>query len=272
MTADTTTTEGDYRLAVTGATGRMGSTVLDAADERTDLSVVLAVNRDPDSEDASEGIEPAADLDALLGERRPAVLVDFSGPDSAVDYTRACADADVAFVSGTTGFDDDQLNRLREASERIPILHATNFSRGIEVLLEAVEGVVGTLPDYDIELTETHHNRKRDAPSGTATTILDRIEATRENQGEADANDGVNGRTYGREGIQPREAGEIGVHVRRAGDVRGEHELLLAGNDEVLSLTHRAGSRRVFAAGALDAAKWIVGREPDFYDFSEVLR
>jgi 4-hydroxy-tetrahydrodipicolinate reductase len=154
------------------------------------------------------------------------------------------------------------------------VLHATNFSRGVEALGAAVEGVVGALPGYDVELTETHHNRKRDAPSGTAGTLLDRIETARENgDGNADASNGEAGRrTYGREGIQPREAGEIGVHVRRAGDVRGEHEVLLAGNDEVLSFTHRAESRRVFAAGALDAAVWLAGREPGIYDFAEVLR
>jgi 4-hydroxy-tetrahydrodipicolinate reductase len=278
MTDGTTGTGGGsdgLRLAVTGATGQMGEAVLDAATDRSELSTVLAVNRDPAVEAVGDvPIEAAADLSDLLAERRPEVLVDFSGPDSAVGYADACAESATAFVSGTTGFDEAQSERLRAASDPIPVLHATNFSRGVEALSAAVEGVVGALPGYDVELTETHHNRKRDAPSGTAGTLLDRIETARENgDGNADASNGEAGRrTYGREGIQPREAGEIGVHVRRAGDVRGEHEVLLAGNDEVLSFTHRAESRRVFAAGALDAAVWLAGREPGIYDFAEVLR
>jgi 4-hydroxy-tetrahydrodipicolinate reductase len=271
----TATTEDDtLRLAVTGATGRMGRAVLDAASDRADFSVVLAVARDPATEtsaDFPERIEPAADLESLLDEYSPDVLVDFTGPNSAIEYAERCADSGVAFVSGTTGFDDAQLERLCEASEGAPVLHATNFSRGIEALSGVLADVLGALPGYDVELTETHHNRKRDAPSGTANTLLDRIEATRESQGDAESKGGMTERTYGREGIQPRAEGEIGVHVRRAGDVRGEHEVLLAGNDEVLSLTHRAESRQVFAAGALDAARWLAGREPGSYDFREVL-
>lgn len=274
-TTDTTETPNEEtRLAVTGATGRMGRAVLDAAAERGTLTVVLAVNRDPAAADAdgSRAIEPAADLPAMLNERVPDVLVDFSGPDSAVEYANACADTGVAFVTGTTGFDDAQRGRLREASETIPVLRAANFSRGIQALLGAVGEAIGALPGYDVELTETHHNRKRDAPSGTAKTILDRIETSRSN-GEIDDSDAeVSDRTYGREGIQPRTEGEIGVHVRRAGDVRGEHEVLVAGNDEVLTLTHRAESRGVFAAGALDSAAWLAGRDPGVYEFGEVLR
>ena len=267
-------TDDTLRLAVTGATGQMGKAVLNAASDRGDLSVVLRVNRDPATEDSGDSprrIEPAADLPGLLNERGPHVLVDFSGPDSAIEYADACAESGVAFVTGTTGFDDAQLERLHEIGERIPLLHATNFSRGIEALSGALADVLGALPGYDIELTETHHNRKRDAPSGTASTLLDWIEASRENQTDAGSKEGMNERTYGRGRTQPRVEGEIGVHVRRAGDIRGEHEILFAGNDEVLSLTHRAESRAVFAAGALDAARWVADREPVTYDFEEVL-
>lgn len=278
MTDEPAEADGEVRLAVTGATGRMGRAVLDAATGRSDFAVVLAVNRDPATREVGNvPIEAAADPSDVLTERVPDVLVDFTGPKSAVEYASACADTETAFVTGTTGFDDTHRSRLREASESIPLLHATNFSRGIQALLRAVEGVVGTVPDYDVELTETHHNRKRDAPSGTADTILDRIEAAR----SVDSDDGSNAnasdaeaaeRVYGREGTQPREVSEIGVHVRRAGDIRGEHEVLLAGDDEVLTLAHRAESRGVFAAGALDAAAWLAGREPGLYEFREVLR
>lgn len=251
-------------IAVTGATGRMGRAVIAAAPDREEIRVALAVNRDP-AVDQVEGIRvwPAAEFEPLLEEHRPDVLVDFTGPESSVRYVEAATEAAVPSVIGTTGFDDEQVARLQAASERVPVLLASNFGRGVQALLRAVEAALETLPGYDVEVTETHHNQKRDAPSGTAMTILDRIDAVRD---PAE-------RVHGRVGDQPRDPGEgeIGVHARRAGQIRGEHEVLVAGNDEVLSLTHRAGSRRVFAEGALDAATWIAGRPPGWYDFEDVL-
>jgi 4-hydroxy-tetrahydrodipicolinate reductase len=241
----------------------MGRTVLASARDRPDVAVACAVNRDPD-EDAVEGIavEPAADLPDLLAERDVNALVDFAGPESSVAYVEACADAGVPAVVGTTGFDQEGEAALRDASERLAVLRAANFSRGVQALLGAVESAVESLPGYDVELTETHHNRKRDAPSGTALTILDRIEAVRDDLDE---------HAHGRVGEAPRTAGEVGVHARRAGGLHGEHEVLLAGENEAVTLSHRAESRGVFAAGALDAAVWLAGRGPGWYDFSDVV-
>jgi 4-hydroxy-tetrahydrodipicolinate reductase len=149
---------------------------------------------------------------------------------------------------------------LDSVSAAVPVLKATNFSRGIQALRRALGPALEALPDYDVELLETHHNAKRDAPSGTAKTLLSDIETHREFDTVA-----------GREGIQPREDDEVGMLVRRAGDIRGEHEVLLAGNDEVLTLTHRAEDRGVFAAGALDAAVWVAGQGPGSYDFGAVI-
>jgi 4-hydroxy-tetrahydrodipicolinate reductase len=181
-------------------------------------------------------------------------------PDASVAHVTAAADAGVPAVVGTTGFDEDQRAALRDAGEDVPVLLGANFSRGVQALLDAVEAAVSALPEYDVEVTETHHNGKRDAPSGTANVLLNRIDETR----------GASERVHGRVGDQPREEGEIGVHARRAGNVTGEHEALLAGNNEVLELTHRAGSRRVFAAGALDAAEWLADQPAGFYRFEEV--
>lgn len=251
------------RVGVTGAHGRMGRAVLATATDRADIDVAFAVNRDPDG-DAAYGIavEPATDLPQLLDERDVDALVDFTVPSGSLEYVAACVDAGVPAVVGTTGFDEDGVATLREAAEHIPVLWATNFSRGVQALLTAVERAVETLPGYDVEVTETHHNRKRDAPSGTALTILDRIESTRDDLDE---------RVHGRVGESPRTPGEIGVHARRAGAIHGEHEVLLAGNDEVVTVGHRAESRGVFAAGALDAAAWIAGRDAGWYEFSDAL-
>jgi 4-hydroxy-tetrahydrodipicolinate reductase len=242
----------------------MGREVLAAAAGRDDVEVALAVNRSPVEGDEVEGVpvEPAADLPALLRARDPDVLVDFTGPAASVEYVSACAEAGVAAVVGTTGFDDDRLAALRRAGDETAVLKATNFARGVAALRNALREAVAALPRYDVELTETHHNGKRDAPSGTAKTLLDDVDEAR---GEA------LDRVHGREGDQPRTPGEVGVHARRAGDVAGEHEVLLAGNRETVTLTHRAGDRGVFAAGALDAAAWLAGRDPGWYDFAEVL-
>jgi 4-hydroxy-tetrahydrodipicolinate reductase len=244
-------------VVVTGASGRMGSEVLDAAHERG--IETIPVSRDTGATD----IHPSDDLSALLAEQSPDALIDFTIPEACTEFVAACAETETPVVIGTTGFADEERATIQRASEQIPVLKASNFARGIQTLLSLVRESTQSLSGYDVELTETHHNGKRDAPSGTAKTLLEEIE-------DADSTDTE--RVHGREGIQPRSEGEIGVHVRRAGDVRGEHELLFAGNDEVLTLTHRAESRRVFAAGALDAAEWLTGREAGRYDFSEVLR
>jgi 4-hydroxy-tetrahydrodipicolinate reductase len=249
-------------VAVTGAGGRMGREVIEAAADREGVAVALAVNRTETEPVAGVAVEDADRLADLLASEDPDVLVDFTGPDSAVAYAAACADAGVPLVTGTTGFADGQIGDLRTASEAVPVLKASNFARGVAALRRAVREAAAALPGYDVELTETHHNGKRDAPSGTAKSILDDVAAVRDDLDE---------RVHGREGDAPRDAGEIGVHARRAGDVTGEHEVLLAGNRETLALTHRAGDRGVFAEGALDAAAWLVDREPGWYGFDDVL-
>ncbi len=250
------------RLAVTGATGRMGREVLAAVETRDDLDVVVAANRGGTDETvAGVDVEPAADLESLLAEREVDVLVDFTGPDSCVEYAQACSETNTAFVTGTTGLAADQQDALETASESTAVLQASNFSKGIAVLRGLVREAAAALDGYDVELVEAHHNGKRDAPSGTANTLLSDVEAAR---GEFD-------RVHGREGEAPRTEGEVGVHAVRAGNVTGLHEVWLAGGHEELRLSHRAESRGVFAEGALDAAAWLAGRDAGWYEFDAVL-
>jgi len=255
------------RVAVAGATGRTGGEVVAELRERGHDAVPLS--RDPTGDQRD-----LADLPAVLADTD--ALVDFTVPAATIEHAAAAADAGVPLVVGTTGFDDEDLAALAEAAESVPLCRASNFAKGVQALERVVRAGVAALPEYDVELTETHHDGKRDAPSGTALTLLDAIDDAR-----ADAGSGGNGddngapapldRTYGREGDHLRADDEVGVHVRRAGTVRGEHEVLLAGDDEILTLTHRAESRRVFAAGAVDAAERLAGRDPGSYDFSELL-
>jgi 4-hydroxy-tetrahydrodipicolinate reductase len=255
MTATTVT------VAIPGATGRMGQELLEAAAEREDVTVGVATSRTPEAGPvAGQTVEPAADLPATLVERDIDVLVDFTVPAATNGHVEAAADAGVGAVVGTTGFDDEAT--LRGAAERIPILKAANFARGIQALLAVLETAAEALPGYDVELIETHHNGKRDAPSGTAGRLLETIDAAREDDGK---------RVHGREGHSPRSDGEIGVHALRAGDITGIHEALFAGQHEELRITHRAEDRGVFAAGALDAAVWLAGRDPGWYAYEDLL-
>ena len=246
------------RIAVNGAAGRMGQTVIETAADREDLDVVVGFDIDAGE---VEGVPVVADdVAGALTEYDVDVVVDFSIPESTLPLAQACVAAGVGLVVGTTGFDADGLADLDAASESVPLLKATNFSRGIQVLQRTVREAVRALDDYDLELMESHHNQKVDAPSGTAKTLLEVVQSERDVEP-----------VYGREGDAPREDDEIGVFARRAGDIRGEHEVVLADNDEVLTLTHRAEDRGVFAEGALDAAVWLADRNPGWYTFGDVI-
>jgi 4-hydroxy-tetrahydrodipicolinate reductase len=248
------------RVAVNGAAGRMGRTVIETASEREDVEVVVGFHASDAGEINGVPVVGADDVPDALAEYDPDVVVDFSLPDAALGIVDACVEADVGLVVGTTGFDDEGVDALAAASDEVAVLKATNFSRGIQVLLRTVSEAVGALDGYDLELMETHHNDKVDAPSGTANTILETVQDQRDVEP-----------VYGREGHAPRDDDEIGVFARRAGDIRGEHELVLAGNDEVVSLSHRAEDRAVFAAGALDAAVWLAEQSDGWHEFDEVI-
>lgn len=249
------------RLAVTGATGAMGREVRRSATEREGVTPALLVSQSGSIDDVSTPVVHPDELATGLETQNIDVLVDFTLPSGSVELVTTAATVGVPAVVGTTGFDTTQRERLESLAEDIPILVAPNFSRGIQTLLAALDETVGKLDGYDIELTETHHNRKRDAPSGTANRLLETIEAHRPETK----------RVFSRAGDSPRSRDEIGIHVRRAGNITGEHEVIFAGFDEVVTLTHRAESRAVFAVGALDAAEWLSGQSPGWYTFAEVV-
>lgn len=249
-------------IAVTGVGGQMGGEVLAAAAERDDLDAVLAFSRTPDavSADGLPVVDEAEFTDRIT-DRSPDIVVDFTVPEASRRYVSACVDAGVAAVVGTTGF-GDEFAELAAAGEHVPVCHAPNFARGVAALRQSLREAVRALPDADVEVTETHHRRKRDAPSGTARALLDDIDTARGRDHQ---------RVHGRAGDDPADDNEVGVHARRAGAVAGEHEVLLADGAETVTLAHRAESRRVFADGALDTAAWLAGRPAGSYAFSEVL-
>lgn len=246
------------KLAVSGAAGRMGLEVRRLADADPDLEVVAALER---ADHPGAGREYEGDLAAGLA--RAEVVVDFTMAAAAPAIYEAAAAARVAIVSGTTGLDETGERALAAAASLVPVVWAPSMSLGVNLLFVLAEELARTLPaDYDVEITEIHHRHKRDAPSGTAARLLRAVRAARP--------DGAD--RFGRHGDQEiRQPGEISVHALRGGEVVGEHTLHFLGDHERLEITHRARSRAVFARGALQAARWIVGRAPGRYDMRDVL-
>lgn len=192
------------------------------------------------------------------------VLVDFSVPEGTAARLVTCLDRGIPMVTGVTGHTADQLAAIESASRVIPIVKASNFSIGVNLLLDLVGRVAKELgDDFDAEIVETHHRHKVDAPSGTALAILDEIlSATGRTRKDA-----VFGR-HGHTGERPK--GQIGVHSVRTGEIVGAHEIQFSGLGETLTLAHTAHSRDTFAAGALRAAAWVVGKAPGLYAMRDV--
>ncbi len=259
------------RLGVAGATGRMGRALIRLAADDPAFVVVAAVTAADDpllGRDAGSvaGIEP---VHLNLGTETASpcdVLVEFTQAAGCVSWARWCAAGGVPLVSGTTGLDEAQQAALRAAAERVPIVWAPNMSIGVNLMLAVAAELAAKLdPAWDIEICETHHRHKTDAPSGTARAFLEAVSAARGQPSDKLA-------VYGRAGSSgPRPAGQIGVHAIRMGEIVGEHEVHFTSAAESLTLRHRAFSRDTFAAGALRAARWLVGKPPGLYTMRDVL-
>ena len=256
------------RVAIYGAAGRMGTSLLENAAEDDALQVVAALVH-PDYRGPTrlgpQALEPLTTLEEL-DDLEVDVLIDFSTPDAALAAARYCEEYSIPFVSGTTGLSQDQLITFQELSRQIPLLHAANFSVGVNLLSHLVERAAqGIGEDVDIEIFEAHHRRKVDAPSGTALLLGEAAARGRDLNLEEVALLSREGHT----GPRPSEA--IGFQVLRGGDIVGEHTVYFCIQGERLELTHRATDRGIFARGALRAARWLSGRRPGRYEMADVL-
>jgi 4-hydroxy-tetrahydrodipicolinate reductase len=255
------------RVAVLGASGRMGRAVVRLARE-AGLEVVLAVAASEHGRDAGElagigaiGTVVTGDANALATSGAN-VVIDFSAPGALVEAAAICARAGIALVSGTTGLDDAAKAALDEAAKRCAVLWEPNMSVGVHVLSSLVAQALAALgPSFDVEVVETHHRAKVDAPSGTAIRLGDVVKSARDGRY-------VNGRE-GRPGA--RQPDEIGMHAVRGGDVIGDHTVFFFGDGERLELTHRASNRDLFAHGAVRAAQWIAGKPAGRYRLGDIL-
>jgi len=245
---------------VAGALGRMGRTVADMVGADPDLTLVARFDR-PDA--AGDGLVSQAEALAACD-----VVVDFSTAAASADLAAAAAArGGPALVIGSTGFRDAQLAAIARAAQKVAIVSAGNFALGVNVLLGLVRQAAATLPadSFDIEVLEAHHARKIDAPSGTALMLG---EAAAEGRG-ADLQKVAKRGRDGITGARPR--GEIGFAAIRGGGLVGEHAVIFAGEEEILTLAHSARDRGLFARGALAAARWASKQPPGQYDMQDVL-
>jgi len=256
------------RIAITGALGRMGTLVIQEASRIEGMELVAGLDAVGAGKPLQGGVlvKDASQLEQVLKETRPDVLIDFTIAKAAVKNVCIAASLGVDLVVGTTGISSEQHSEMREAIEgNVAAVITPNFSVGVNLFWKLVADAAAALKgyDFDIEIIEAHHNQKKDAPSGTALATL---EAIRRARGESDLSEVV----YGRNGIMPR-GKEIGVHAVRAGDIVGDHTVLLAGSGERLEIRHQAHSRAAFASGAVRAASWVAGRKPGIYGMADVL-
>ncbi len=262
------------KVVVTGAAGRMGSRIINVLSGSEGIRLAAAIERKGSpllGQDAGgpAGIPPTGIMITdNIGEALKAadVLIDFTVPESSLEHIRVCAENRRPIVIGTTGFSKEALEQIKKAAGSIPCILSPNMSIGVNLSFKILAEVAKALgDDYDVEIVEAHHRMKKDAPSGTAIKMAQVLaQALNRNLDEV----GV----YARKGmIGERSKKEIGIQTVRAGDIVGEHTVFFAGKGERIEITHRAHSRDTFAAGAVRAAKWVVGKKPGMYDMQDVL-
>jgi 4-hydroxy-tetrahydrodipicolinate reductase len=252
------------RIAVCGATGATGSLVVAELSRQPGWELVGALVAPAEAgAELPGGVIATADHERAL--ERAQAVIDFSAPAGTAALLDALRRTPLPAVLGTTGLDATHEEGLTALARQAPVVVAPNMSLGVNVLRRLVRDAGRALgTEWDVELVEVHHRRKVDAPSGTALALLDDLGADAEGVRIVGGRHGA---------VGPRRDDEIGVHAVRGGDVPGEHTVFLFGSGERLELTHRAGDRRIFALGALRAARWVVepGRAAGRYSMDEVL-
>ena len=247
-------------VVVCGASGRMGGTIGRMVHESSDLRLAGGIDLKPGSFFGVE-IAETKNAEAFLKSTKADVLIDFTVAGAAVENVKMAARNNVALIVGTTGFTPEQRAVMEGAVRNsVPAVISSNFAVGVNIFWQLVRDAAKLLKEYDIEVIEAHHRNKKDAPSGTARTILQILEEEV----------GPRKKMYGREGMTERQ-NEIGVHVIRGGDIVGDHKVMFSKNFETIELSHRAYDRSVFASGALRATCWVVGKKPGIYGMSDVL-
>lgn len=248
------------RIIMHGCNGRMGQFITRLAEKETDMEIVAGVDVSNHIQNEYPVFSSIADCDVEAD-----VVIDFASAKAVDALLAYCVAKKLPCVLCTTGLSEEQLKKVKEASGEMAVLKSANMSMGINLLLKLLREAAPVLADagFDIEIVEKHHNQKLDAPSGTAVALADAVNGALDNAYEY-----VYDRSTRRE-VRPQK--EIGISAVRGGTIVGDHDVIFAGTDEVITFSHRAYSREVFAKGALLAAKFLAGKPAGYYDMSDVI-
>ena len=244
------------KIIINGYSGSMGKVLTKCANEDSELEIVCGASKDDldvpfKTYHKMSEVEESAD-----------VIIDFSHHSTIDDTLSYAIKTKTPIVIATTGFNDEELTKIKKASNIIPIFHSSNMSLGVNVLVKLVKEAAKSLNGFDIEIIEKHHNKKLDAPSGTAVMIANGVKEVLPDSEYI----------YGRHGrSDKRSSNEIGIHAIRGGTIVGEHTTIFAGHDEVVEIKHSAQSKDIFAKGAIAAAKFLVKQEAGYYNMNNML-
>ncbi|MBZ4670646.1 MAG: dihydrodipicolinate reductase [Oscillospiraceae bacterium] len=246
-------------IAICGCNGKMGKVIYGIIKDRSDCRVVAGIDVNT-NQYADFPVFPIPNEMTA----KPDVIIDFSHPSSLEPLIEYGLSSGCAIVFATTGYSAEQIAKIKKASEQIPVFFTFNMSLGINLLVELAKKATSVLGgQFDIEIIEKHHNQKIDAPSGTALMLADAINETLNNSCQY---------IYDRHSRrQKRDKNEIGIHAVRGGTIVGEHEVIFAGRDEIITLSHSATSKEIFAVGAVNAAVFLKGKKSGLYNMSNLI-
>ncbi|MBR4092623.1 MAG: 4-hydroxy-tetrahydrodipicolinate reductase [Oscillospiraceae bacterium] len=247
-------------IVISGANGKMGKVINNVISAREDCKVIAGIDINTEIYDDFPIVTSPLELP-----EKPDVIIDFSHPlalDGLISYALSTG---TPLVLATTGYSDEQIAKIKSSSEQIPVFFTFNMSLGINLLVELAKQATAILGNqFDIEIVEKHHNQKIDAPSGTAIMLADAINETLDNKMQY---------TYDRHSQRKkREKNEIGMHSIRGGTIVGEHDVIFAGRDEVITLSHQASSKEVFAVGSVNAAVFMNGKKKGLYTMADLIK
>ena len=244
------------KVIISGCSGKMGRVLAKCINEEPNLEILCGVCKESIDDLNFKTYSSMSEIN-----EKSDVVIDFSHHSALDDILSYSVKTKTPLVIATTGYNDEELNKIYEASKIIPIFHSYNMSLGVNVLLRLVKEASNILSGFDIEVIEKHHNKKVDSPSGTAVMIANAIKevlpSLENNYGR-----------YGRE--SKRKENEIGIHSVRGGTIVGEHDVIFAGYDEVVEIKHIAQSKDIFAKGSIVAAKFLVNQEPGYYSMDNM--
>lgn len=243
-------------IAICGANGKMGKTIYNCIQDRDDCKVVVGIDLYTEQYADFPIVAKPSELPV-----KPDVIIDFSNPASLDGLLEYCLSTGTPIVVASTGYSEEQIAKIKSAAEQVPVFFTFNMSLGINLLVQLAKKAASVLGDrFDIEIVEKHHNQKIDAPSGTAIMLANAINEEFENSKNY---------VYDRHSRrQKREKSEIGMHSIRGGTIVGEHDVIFAGHDEVITLSHSAASKTVFAEGSINAAVYLKDKPAGLYDMS----